>query len=90
MYHTITDGWDLTSFLVMLILVEHSLLVLKIVIEQLIEDTPPEIVEGERERKAISEKYAENAGGNEFKPDQGGSKNNGHAEQTMEGNGLTL
>jgi hypothetical protein len=38
------------------------MLVMKIVIEQLIEDTPPEIVVGERERKAVSEKYEENCG----------------------------
>ena len=89
MYHTITDGWDLTSFLVMLILVEHSLLVLKIVIEQLIEDTPPEIVEGERERKAISDKYQDNTGSDDFKPDQGGLTMNDTKENTFEGNGLT-
>ena len=53
----ITDGWDLTTFLVMLILVEHGMLMMKIIIEHLIEDTPPEIVEGESERKAVLEKF---------------------------------
>lgn len=57
LFHTITDGWDLTSFLVMLILVEHGMLIIKIIIESLIEDTPIEIVEGERERKAIFDRY---------------------------------
>ena len=33
LFHTITDGWDLTSFLVMLILVEHGMLIIKIVID---------------------------------------------------------
>jgi hypothetical protein len=42
---------------VLLILIEHSLLMIKLLIEQMIDDTPPEIVEGERERKACSEKY---------------------------------
>jgi hypothetical protein len=32
-FHTITDGWDITTFLVMLIVVEHGMLMIKIIIE---------------------------------------------------------
>ena len=32
-YKTITDGWDLTKFLLLVIIVEHVLIVLKILIE---------------------------------------------------------
>ena len=71
LFHTITDGWDLASFLVMLILVEHGMLIIKIVIDQLIEDTPIEIVEAERERKAICEKYQECGCSHKGKPDRG-------------------
>jgi hypothetical protein len=56
-FETITNGWDITTFLILLIMVEHGMLMIKIVIEQLIEETPPEIVEGERERSAVIDNH---------------------------------
>ena len=49
------------------------MLIIKIVIDQLIEDTPIEIVEAERERKAINQRYEEFGCSHVGKPDQGGS-----------------
>jgi hypothetical protein len=57
-FKTFTTGWDITTFLVTLILIEHGMLMLKLFLEQLIEDTPVEIVEGEEERQAINDKYS--------------------------------
>jgi hypothetical protein len=43
----------------MIMLVEHGLLMIKLFIEAMIDDTPPEIFESERERNAIIEDYNE-------------------------------
>ena len=49
----ITVGWDSTKFLLMVVIVEHTLLILKILIEQSVEDTPYFVVRGLRERQAL-------------------------------------
>lgn len=49
----ITVGWDMTKFLLMVIAVEHSLLILKVFIEQTVEETPYFVVRGQRTKKAL-------------------------------------
>jgi len=48
-----SQGWDLVQYLVLVIVVEHVLLLGKIFIEQMIEDTPYFVVVGERIRKRL-------------------------------------
>jgi hypothetical protein len=54
-----SQGWDLVQYLILVIAIEHILLLLKIFIEQGIEDTPHEVVKGERERNQILLNYKE-------------------------------
>jgi hypothetical protein len=54
---TITVGWDMTKFLVMVITVEHALLILKVFIEQTIEDVPCCVVKGQRTNKTIIDNF---------------------------------
>ena len=56
--HSPTErGWDLVNFLVLVIVVEHGMLIVKIFVEQVINDTPEFVVHGERERMLLMENY---------------------------------
>jgi len=46
----ITSGWDLTSFFLLVVVVEHIMIILKMFVEQLIDDTPEEVISGKNER----------------------------------------
>jgi len=50
-------GWTLVNFLIFVIVIEHSMLILKIFIEQIIEDVPHFVVKGERERTKMVENF---------------------------------
>ena len=43
-------GWGRTQFLIFVVIVEHIMIILKMVVEQFIEDTPLFVVRGERTR----------------------------------------
>ena len=50
-------NWTVTQFLIFVIIVEHVMIIVKILIEQSISDTPKNVVAGEREKKHMIEKY---------------------------------
>lgn len=50
-------GWDRTQFLIFVVIVEHVMIILKMVVEQFIEDTPLSVVRGERTRKSIIQEF---------------------------------
>ena len=56
---SITVGWDLTKFLLMVVIVEHFLLILKVLIEQTVEDVPYEVVRGLRVKSTLIENFNE-------------------------------
>lgn len=51
--------WDALYFFITLVAVEHGLLVLKLVVEQLIDDVPEEIQKEEQDRQGYVKKYNE-------------------------------
>ena len=57
LHSPINRGWELVNFLVLVIVVEHGMLIIKIFVEQVINDTPEFVVHGERERMLLLENY---------------------------------
>lgn len=53
----VTDGWKLLKFFSVVVMVEHILLLLKLIIENVIEDVPEEVQKGGRERNAVAAGY---------------------------------
>ena len=51
--YKLKTGWDPLNFFLILVIVEHLFLILKIAIEAIIDDVPPEIARGERDRKGM-------------------------------------
>ena len=51
------NAWDLTMFLLFVICVEHIIIVLKLLIEMTIDDTPDYVVSGKRERDQIVDNF---------------------------------
>ena len=54
-------NWTPLYFFMFIVITEHCLLVLKIVVEQLIDDVPGDIQKGEQERRAYIEKFNEDS-----------------------------
>lgn len=50
-------NWEYIQFFLFVVIVEHLLLFLKLVVENLIEDVPPEVQRGERERSSLIRQY---------------------------------
>ena len=50
-------GWDLTSFFLLVVVVEHVMILLKMLVEQLINDTPAAVIRGERERRRLIQRF---------------------------------
>jgi hypothetical protein len=53
---SITD-WDLTKFLIVVIIIEHVLMVIQILLSIIIDDKPEFVKTGERERDILLSKY---------------------------------
>ena len=51
------EDWDYKEFLVLVLAVEHGMIIFKIMLEQVIDDTPFEIAQGQRERDALQENF---------------------------------
>lgn len=52
------DDWGFKDFLILVLAVEHGMILIKILVEQLIDDTPFHIAQGLRERDALQANYS--------------------------------
>ena len=50
-------AWQLTQFLLFVVLIEHVILIFKMMIENEIEDTPAYVIQGQYERQALVENF---------------------------------
>lgn len=56
----LTDGWTTIQFFMFVVVIEHLLLVIRIVIEKSIDDVPIEVLRGERNRQSLVKDYQDN------------------------------
>ena len=53
------ENWDNLKFLIFMVILEHLLLILRILVEQVIEDVPEEVIRGETERAQLIDNFNE-------------------------------
>ena len=53
----VSYGWEIVQFLIFMVIIEHALLILKIFVEQIIEDSPLFVVRGERQRDRLIDNF---------------------------------
>ena len=47
----LTPEWDIVKFFLLVVIIEHALLILRLMIELIIDDVPKEVIDGKRHIK---------------------------------------